>query len=79
MAGNEAQARASLAEAAALARRFDAAPDYSISSMRYLSEPEKTFTFDTLGATASESVGKLLENLGSEELHSMWKEVESHE
>ena len=47
--------------------------------MRYLSEPEKTFTFDTLGATASESVGKLLENLGSEELHSMWKEVESHE
>ena len=78
-AGNTAEARSSLREAAVLARRFDAAPDYSISSMRYLSEPEKTFTFDTLGATASESVGKLLENLGSEELHSMWKEVESHE
>ena len=79
MAGNAAQARASLEEAATLARRFDAAPDYSISSLRYLSEPEKTFTYDTLGATASESVGKLLENLGSEELRSMWKETENHE
>ena len=78
-AGNTAEARASLAEAAALARRFDAAPDYSISSMRYLSEPEKTFTYDTLGATASESVGTLLENLGSEELRRLWEEIESHE
>ena len=46
--------------------------------MRYLAEPEKTFTYDTLGATASESIGKLLENLGSEELAVMWKEAGSH-
>ena len=78
-AGNTAEARSSLAEAAALARRFDAAPDYSISSMRYMTEPEEKLAYDTLGATASESVGTLLENLGSEELRSLWEEAENHE
>ena len=78
-AGNTAEAHSSLREAAALARRFDAAPDYSISSMRYMMEPEKAFAYDTLGATASESVGTLLENLGSEELRRLWEEIESHE
>ena len=66
-------------EAASLARRFDAAPDYSMSSMRYMTEPEEKLAYDTLGATASESVGTLLENLGSEELRSLWEEAENHE
>lgn len=76
-AGDREEAHASLAEAAALARRFDAAPDYSMSSMRYMTEPERTHAYDTLGATASESIGKLLENLGSKELARLWKEAES--
>ena len=78
-AGNKEAAHASLAEAAALARRFDAAPDYSMGSMRYMTEAERTQAYDTLGATASESIGKLLENLDSKELAELWKEAENHE
>ena len=76
--GKKAEAYSSLEEAAALARRFDAGPDYSMRSMRYMAEPEQARVYDTLGATASESIGKILENLGSEELHTLWKEAESH-
>ena len=44
-----------------------------------MTEPEEKLAYDTLGATASESVGTLLENLGSEELRSLWEEAENHE
>ena len=76
--GKKAEAYSSLGEAAALARRFDAGPDYSMRSMRYVAEPEQARVYDTLGATASESIGKILENLGSEELRTLWKEADSH-
>ncbi len=73
--GGKREAADSLRKADELVRRFDSSPDYSVSSIRYVTDPEQIRVYDTLGATAEESVAELLEELGSQELSQLWEEV----
>lgn len=65
----------SLQKAGAFALRFDSKPDYSLRTMRFADHVENTLVFDSLGATASESVSRLLGDLGDQELAEQWKEM----
>ena len=77
--GREDEAHAYLRRAADLARDFDAAPDYSAESFRYASFTSSSTMYDTLGATAAESVGNMLGYAGDASLCALWKELTGHE
>lgn len=75
--GNAAQARAWLETTRNEALRFDAAPTYSGDRLRYVSLQKPATTFDDLGATAMESVQRLVheELTDAPELQALWQEV----
>ena len=73
--GKSKEAGCSVANAARLAARFDAAPDYGVTSFRYGSLPESLSLFDSLGATAAGGVETLIRMLKNKELSTRWKEV----
>ena len=67
-------AKATLEKALALAEKFDAAPNYGPDSYRFVTETEWTFSaVDSFGKTAAESLEKLVELIGDEELAALWK------
>ena len=72
--GKPEEARASLGQAAALVRQFDAAPDYGIGSIRFVGNTSGWNYHDMLGATARDSVEYLLQQLGDAELAALWKQ-----
>lgn len=76
--GKPEEARASLRQAAALVRQFDAAPDYGIGSIRFVNHTISWSYHDMLGATARDSVEYLIQQLADAELASLW-EQESEE
>ena len=69
----------SLRKAAGLARRFDSAPDHSLQTMRFADDTEKAVVFDSLGASATESVTDLIGLLKDSDLSGRWREVENEE
>ena len=69
----------SLEKARDYARRFDADPDYSLKAMRFADRMEKEMVYDILGASARESVERLISLLDEPGLASLWQEVSSHE
>ena len=73
--GQADQARSSLEQAWELARQFDAAPDYGLESLRFVSVPESVSVYDSMGATAAEGVENILRLLDDPELSDAWKEV----
>lgn len=73
--GKREEAYASIANAARLAMRFDAAPDYGVTSLRYATPPESFILYDSLGATAAEGIETVIRLLNSQELLSRWKEI----
>lgn len=70
------QAQASLREAAAIARVFDAAPDYGVSCFRFAEGTETGSVHDALGGTVRESASFLLEHLQDPALRKLWEETE---
>ena len=64
-----------LEQAWELARQFDAAPDYGLESLRFVSVPESVSVYDSMGATAAEGVENILRLLDDPELYDAWKEV----
>ena len=76
--GDPEEARRELEEAAALVRRFDAAPDYSVRNTRFASAEAGANAHDGLGATARESVETLIRYLKNEALTALWKECREH-
>ena len=69
MAGKPDAAREALQKGVALARRFDANPDYSYRNLRFLSENKQAAAaYDTLGATAKEALENALEDIASDAL-----------
>ena len=74
-AGRTEDARMSLMDAAALARRFDAAPDYGASALRFTALPESVSVHDSLAATAKESALAMLRLCGDGKLIDVWKEI----
>ena len=59
-------------QAAALAEKFDTAPNYGIDTMRFISVPKNIQAHDSLGITAGESIGTLLRMLHDQDLTNMW-------
>ena len=75
-AGDSRAARGSLERAAALARAFDAAPDYSATNLRFLIEGQRSGAFyDILGATAVEAVENALRDIDSPALWALYREI----
>ena len=77
--GAEGEARASMAQAAATARRFDAAPDFGMGTFRFAAVPEDASFHDYLGITAKESVERLLRDVGDPAVDRLWEEAYGHE
>lgn len=77
--GKGEEANASVADAARLAARFDASPDYGVTSFRYGTIPESVSLFDCLGSTAAEGVGAMIRLLDDPELSARWKEETENE
>lgn len=79
-AGRSDAARDSLREAAALARAFDAAPDYTSRNMRFIEAAERDIgAYDTLGATAMEALENSIRSLENNKLTCLWKELTDHD
>ena len=75
MAG-EPDAAQSLRNAIALARRFDAAPDYSSRNLRFVGDGGQDFgAYDTLGTTAMEAVENTLKDTGVKALWTIYQEL----
>lgn len=74
-AGDADAARESVDRALALARGFDAAPDYSYLNVRFISEGERTGTaYDILGATALQAVENAIRDADSPALTALLRE-----
>ena len=73
-AGDREAARDSLARAVALARAFDAAPDYTFRNMRFIHEVHRNDgVYDALGASAMRAVENALADAGAETLMTMYR------
>ncbi len=79
-AGDANAARESLRRGIALARAFDAAPDYSCRNMRFIGEGERDgASYDTLGDTALRAVENAVKDMQNDELTDLWKELNSND
>ena len=76
--GDEPGTRASLEEAAGLAERFDAAPDYGLGTIRFVPLAQESVGRDSLGETAGESMETLVRQLDDKEFTALWKEVKEN-
>ena len=74
-AGDAEAARESVDRALALARGFDAAPDYSCLNVRFISDGERTgVAYDILGATALQAVENAVKDANSPALTALLRE-----
>ena len=77
--GEESAARRILKEGIDLAERFDKSPDYSISSIRFLSRQDVNYIHDLLGETAKSSMESIVRLLDDAEFTGLWKEISGNE
>ena len=77
--GDADTARKDLREAKQLADNFDAAPDYDMRSIRFVTLDKPVSAYDDLGITAKESLQNALAAVADEALNALWKEVTEHE
>ncbi len=77
--GNPAETVECLRGVLASARKFDAAPDYGIRTLRYPVQRSDVILNDGLGAMAADSVETLLKLLENQELSRIWKELTDDE
>lgn len=75
MSDREEEGRRSLEQAKALALSFDAAPSYDESDIRFITRIEGASAHDDVGATAMDAVGNALQELESETLSALWREL----
>ena len=67
-----------LLKAKTYAARFDATPDYSLDSIRFVDRRNQTLYFDIFGETASGSITALLDLLADQKLTDRWQEICGH-
>ena len=72
-------ARCSLQRALEEARSFDSAPDYSLKAIRFADRKEQQMIYDVLGASAEESVERLIGLMEDPDFFALWQEVKRHE
>lgn len=68
------EAKKQLDIAADMVKNFDASPDYSINTLRFINVPDNVILHDTLGATAAESMDSIVNMLENPQLSQLWKE-----
>ena len=78
-AGKADEAGHYIEKAAKIAETFDASPDYSLRSIRFVPSVADTVVYDTLGITASESIETVISACDNQILSVLWKEYYSHE
>lgn len=69
----------SLRKANAAAAAFDAAPDYDVRNIRFISDAERAAAYDDLGSTAMAAVDAILEESGEPALLAQWRRVRDPE
>ena len=62
-----------------VAERFDAAPDFGLSDIKFVSGLEKYSNHDAMGATAAEAIKNILGYMGDPEAEALWEEARSPE
>lgn len=77
--GQTKEARDVMRRAKEDARRFDAAPDYGYSTVKFASGTENSSAFDILGKTAVEGVENLLGAFSDGIGLALWKEISENE
>ena len=73
--GRKEHAAESLLRAKQLAESFDAAPDYRVGGVRFVSEDTEAASFDDLGDTAMNGVENLVADFRDPELLELWDAV----
>lgn len=71
--GEEKEALSCLEKARRAALSFDAAPDYSVSSVRWCGRIRSGVAFDDIGATAMEGLANMLAEADDARLRTMWE------
>ena len=79
MKDDPAQAKTSMAEALALAERFDSSPNYDARSVRYIEGADQFFLHFILGRTLRESLAYLIRLFAYRPLKTLWKEITGNE
>ena len=77
--GDPEAARQSLRRAKALAAFFDKAPSYDESDILFITRIEGASAHDDIGATATDAVANIIDELNQEALTALWKEVITEE
>ncbi len=77
--GQEEAARESLERARKLAAFFDASPSYDESDIRFINRIEGASVHDDLGATAMESLEKVIPTFEDEAFSALWKSITEQE
>ena len=72
---NKNEALRILKEVKSKAEAFDAAPDYDLTNLRFVSRQERLSAYDTLGSTCKEIVENSISELRSPELMKLWKSI----
>lgn len=77
--GDTAGAAKALQRAWALARHFDAAPDYGVGALRFVEGMTQANAYDDLGQTAEEGLQKAVGETDNPVLAAMWRGMTEHE
>lgn len=76
--GEAEAARAAMERAAAMAKRFDAAPDYRADALHFVEGTPLPGVYDDLGTTAADGIQKTIAALEDAALAALWKDVTAH-
>lgn len=64
-----------LRHAKEIAQRFDAAPNYHVTSLRFVSDDTVASSVDDIGQTAMEGIEKIVTDIENEELSALWRTI----
>ena len=69
------EAKTCLRQAKAVAEVFDASPSYDARNIRFISQTESASAADDLGATAMESIDRIVSESKNKQWTSVWKDI----
>lgn len=73
--GKRDEAENLLRQAKQVALRFDAAPNYGVNRLRFVSPDEPSSAFDNFGSSALDGIRRVLEEQNVPELLALWEEI----
>ena len=73
--GDKKKAEGCLNKAKKIALKFDAAPDYDVKNLNFMTGTQSLMLHDSLGSTCMEAIEKAMEYLKARELQKMWSKL----